>query len=207
VVALVFAASGLSISPAVWYVARASGFTAYLLLWLAVVAGLGLTTRLLDFVGGPALVLPLHRFITELGVSALALHIVAVALDPTVAIGLGGALLPFSSAVRQPWTDLGILTAYGFVLVAASFAFRGLLGRRGWRRLHFLAFPLWGTATIHGIGAGTDSSAPWAIALYLATTALVVFLSLFRLLTRGARQHGQALRAVQSKAVAARPER
>jgi hypothetical protein len=73
--------------------------------------------------------------------------------------------------------------------------------------LHDLAFPLWGVAAVHGIAAGTDSGAPWAITLYLLTTATVIFLSAFRLLTAGRRQRRPPTQAVQSKVRAAEAER
>lgn len=178
---------GTSPSPLTWYLARASGFTLYLLFWLSVVTGLGLTTKLLDALGGRGGVWQLHRFATELAFVFLGLHMLSLALDPSVSLGALGVLVPFISDVRQPWTDLGILAAMGFTGIAASFAIRRLLGQGGWRALHYAAFPLWLLALVHGVGAGSDSGRPWAIVLYLATTATVVFLSLYRLLRIGRR--------------------
>ena len=40
--------TGSSLSPATWYIARSSGITLYLLLWLSVLFGLGMTTSALD---------------------------------------------------------------------------------------------------------------------------------------------------------------
>ena len=174
--------TGVSISPLVWYLARAAGFTLYLLLWLSVVTGLGLTTKLLDLIARRDDIWTLHRFTTELAFVFLALHLIVLALDPSVALGALGVLVPFTTNVRQPWTDIGILTGWGMIALALSFSLRRLLGQRGWRLLHYSAFPLWIMALVHGIGAGTDTRQLWALFLYLSTTAVVFFLTVYRLL-------------------------
>lgn len=176
------AVTGSSVSPLVWYITRAAGFTLYLLLWLSIVTGLGLTTKLLDALAPRTDVWMLHRFITELAFVFLGLHVLTLAIDPTVGLGAVGVLLPWASGVRQPWTGIGIAAGWGMIGVAGSFALRRVLGQRGWRLLHYSAFPLWIMALAHGIGAGTDSSHLWALFLYTFTAAIVLFLSLFRLL-------------------------
>ena len=35
-----------------------------------------------------------------------------------------------------------------------------------WRRIHLLAFVVYGAATLHGLGAGSDTRTAWALALY-----------------------------------------
>jgi predicted ferric reductase len=172
---------GLSPSPATWYLARASGLTLYLLCWWSVVSGLGLTTKLLG-IGSRGTVWQSHRFTTELAYVFLTLHLLSLAVDPTVPLGFVGVLIPFSRDVRQPWTDIGILAGYGMIILTMSFGLRRLIGQKGWRLLHFGAFPLWVMALVHGLGAGSDAQRPWALLLYLATAGVVVFLTAFRLL-------------------------
>lgn len=176
------ALTGGSPSPLTWYLARASGLTLYLLTWLALVSGLGLTTKLLDLLGGRRLVWDSHRLVTELAYVFLAVHMLSLAVDPAVPLGVSGVLLPFTSDVRQPWTDAGILAAFGFVVVTISFSLRRYLGKLGWRLLHYGTFPLWAMALVHGVGAGSDAMRPWAILLYAATAGVVLFLTLYRLL-------------------------
>src|SRR5918912_4334050 len=80
---LVLQAVGWPLSPLTWYLARASGLTLYLLLWLATVTGLGLTTKLLDRFGGRGVVYSVHGFATRLGLALLALHLMRLAADTT----------------------------------------------------------------------------------------------------------------------------
>jgi hypothetical protein len=98
-----------------------------------------------------------------------------------------GVLLPFASDVRQPWTDLGILAGYGMVAVAGSYGLRRWVSWRAWRLLHYAAFPLWLVGLVHGIGAGSDARQVWAVAVYLASTAAVVYLVAYRALRAGRR--------------------
>lgn len=179
------AISGLSISPVIWYLARAAGMTTYLLLWLSVITGLGLTTKLLGFVGDAGIIMQLHRLATDLAIAGTVVHLLSVALDPTVEIGMLGVLVPFVTAVRQPWMDLGILAAYGLIGISLSFAARRWIGKERWRALHYLTFGFWAMALVHGIGAGTDSGTIWASSLYLLTSTSIVFLLVYRILQPG----------------------
>lgn len=184
------AAGGVSLSPLSWYLARASGLSLYLLLWLSVVSGLAMTTRMPRVLAGGGQSWLMHRVTSELSMVMLALHVLALAFDPTVPLGILGVLVPFASDVRQPWTDLGILAGWGLLAIVASFAVRGLLGWRGWALLHRLTLPLWVVALAHGIGAGSDSRQLWAAAFYGLTSAAVVFLASYRLLRIGRRGQG-----------------
>lgn len=181
------AVTGVSVSPFTWYLARASGFTLYLLLWLSVVAGVGLTTRLLDSIAGRGSLWQVHRASTELAFVMLALHMTSLAIDPSVRLGLAGVLVHFATHVREPWTGLGILAAMGMIGIGLSFWIRRLLRHRGWRLLHYGAFPLWLLALAHGIGVGSDTIRPWAALPYLGTAGVVVYLTGCRALRAGRR--------------------
>ncbi len=184
---------GWSPSPLSWYLARASGLVLYLLTWLIMVLGLGLTTRLLNTAGGRGLTYSLHAYGFHLWYGFLTLHILSLAIDPTVNFGPRELLVPFASHVREPWTGLGTVTAEVGVILGASFTARRLIGYRAWRAMHWLAFPIYATGLAHGIGAGTDSGSLPIQLLYLATAASLVFLVAYRVLTRHDRQQPRAM--------------
>lgn len=180
-------ATGRSLSPLTWHIARASGVALYLLLWITVALGLGLTTGLLDRFGGRGVVYSLHRFATDLAYGALALHLGSLVLDEWVGFGLRDLLVPFASGVREPWTGLGVVTAWLWIAVGVGFGLQRWLGQRAWRALHTAAYPLYLVALAHGIGAGTDAASLLLQAVYLSTLTVVVFLTFFRLIRRGVR--------------------
>ena len=199
-------ATGRSISPVTWYVARASGFALYVMLWGSMVAGLALTTGLLDRWVDRGIAFSLHAFATQLAYGFLALHLLSLAADPTVRFGPRELLVPFASGIREPWTGLGVMAGQLTVVIGASFAVRQRIGTTVWRALHWLTFPLFGLSLIHGLGAGTDAGEPWAELLYLITGAVVVGFALYRLFRRGGRSsRPAALRSTVSRAAHAHP--
>jgi predicted ferric reductase len=70
---------------------------------------------------------------------------------------------------------------YLFIVVIASASWRRYIPYAVWRFLHVLAFPMFALSLMHGIGAGSSTSAPFMQAVYLLTGAGVVVLSLVRL--------------------------
>src|SRR6516164_7473518 len=71
-----------------WDIARAGGFTAYILLALAVIVGLALSTQIQSPRRWPRLLnSELHNFLTLLSTIFLVVHILAVWIDPYTNFG------------------------------------------------------------------------------------------------------------------------
>ena len=87
--------------PTFWFLARASGLTAYILLTASVLAGLVLKSRPFGRALKPATVTDLHRFLALLGLGAVALHGITLVLDSTVQISPIALLVPGLSAYRR----------------------------------------------------------------------------------------------------------
>ena len=167
--------------PTFWLLARASGFTAYLLLSASVLAGLVLKSRPFRSLK-PAAVTDTHRFLAMLGLGALAVHGLSLVLDHTVHMPLAGLLVPGLSPYRPLAVGIGVLSAELMVVVYASFSLRKRIGTKNWRRLHWMTYAIFLGATVHGIAAGTDSTRPWAFALYLGALGAVAFATAWRAL-------------------------
>jgi hypothetical protein len=173
------------LSQLTWTVARAGGFLAYGLLTASVVFGLVLglgwrSKRWTRFVTTET-----HRFITLLGLVFIVIHGVALLLDPFIGFTPLEILVPGLSHYRPLYVGLGIVGGYLALSIWASEYLRSRIGYRWWRRFHVLAFLAWALATLHGIGNGTDTRSPWAIAVYGISAALVVGLLALRLRPRG----------------------
>ena len=173
--------------PTFWLLARATGMTAYVLLTLSVLAGLVLKSRPFGMALKPATVTDVHRTLAVLSLGALALHGATLVLDATVEIGLGALLIPGLAPYRPLWTGAGVLAGELMLLVYASFSVRRRIGQKNWRRLHWATYATFALATVHGLLAGTDSSAGWAFALYLGAVGSVAFATAWRALVPPAR--------------------
>ncbi len=163
-----------------WYLTRASGFVAYLLLFGSVALGLLLTG------GSPGLkrydVYDLHRFLAILTLAVTLFHLFIVLPDAYIGFSLSELLIPFASPYRPVYMALGLLSFYLMLLAVASFYSMPLIPYAWWRRLHYSTFAVFVMALAHGLGSGTDTGTPWALALYGATGALVFLLTARRAL-------------------------
>jgi methionine sulfoxide reductase heme-binding subunit len=177
--------------PTFWILARASGLTAYVLLTLAMLAGLVVKSRPFGGRVRAAAVTDTHRFLTLLGLGAIALHGSALLLDSTVRIRVPALVIPGLSPYRPVATALGVLAAELAVFIVVSFPLRRRIGARLWRRLHWATYGVFAAATVHGLAAGSDTSRQWVFTLYLASVAAVVFATAWRILTRPVRPSTQ----------------
>jgi methionine sulfoxide reductase heme-binding subunit len=157
-----------------WDIARAGGFTAYILLTLAVIVGLALSTQIQSPSRWPRLInSELHNFLTLLSTIFLVVHILAVWIDPFTHFGLNEILIPLASSYRPIWMALGIVGLYLGIAIGISTLLRPHIGYKLWRSLHVLTLGIFALATIHGIGTGSDTQTPWALGIYLVSSILV----------------------------------
>jgi predicted ferric reductase len=172
-------------APAVWYLMRATGIVALLLLTLVVLLGVASSLRW-RLSGRPrAVTVGLHRSVSLLAVVFVVTHVLIAVVDPDAAVGLVALLVPFSGAARPLWIGLG---AFALELVAAlvvTSLLRRRLSRRTWRGIHWLAYAAWPLALAHGIGMGSDAGTGWMTAVNVACVSAVGAAVTWRLLTAG----------------------
>ena len=172
--------------PTFWFLARASGLTAYVLITLSVLAGLVVKSRPLGRALSPAAATDTHRFLALLALGAVALHGSALMLDATVHIGPAALVVPGLAPYRPVPTGLGVLATELAALIVVSFRLRRRIGFRAWRRLHWATYIVFLAVTAHGIWAGTDTARPAIFALYLGAVFAVATATAWRALTRPA---------------------
>jgi len=166
-----------------WNVARAGGFTAYVLLTLAVAVGLALSTQLQSPSRWPRLLnSELHNFLTLLSAIFIVVHVLAVWVDPFTRFGWSEVFIPLVSHYRSEWMALGIVALYLGIAIGISTWLRPLIGYTWWRRLHVLTLGIYALVTVHGIGTGSDTQTWWGLGIYLVSVVLVGSLLFRRLL-------------------------
>ncbi len=180
-----------------WDIARAGGFTAYILLTLAVVVGLALSTQLQSPSRWPRLLnSELHNFLTLLSTIFLVVHVLAVWVDPFTHFGWNEMLIPLASHYRAEWMALGIVALYLGIAIGISTWLRPHIGYKWWRRLHVLTLGIFALTAIHGIGTGSDTQTWWALGIYAVSIVLVGSLLCRRVFSlKGKRKQAPAHRA------------
>ena len=176
-------------NPTFWILARASGLTAYALLTVSVLAGLTVNSPPLGTRIRAADATDLHRFLSLLGLGAVAVHGVTLALDKAVPLPVAALFVPGLSTYRPLWTGIGVVAGELMALIYVSFSVRRRIGVRNWRRLHYVTFAVFGAATVHGLATGTDR---WAFPLYAGALAAVASLTAWRMTTKGGTRRAQA---------------
>ena len=173
----------LTSSPIAWYAARAGGVVAYVLLTTVVVLGLMLSskTRVRRW---PRIALEdVHRFASLAAGTFVVIHIGAIAIDSYLPFSLTSLVVPFISRYRPAWVGIGIVAAELMLAVAISNRLRDrTLSYATWRKIHYATFVVWGGATLHGLGSGTDRSTVWLLAIQVAGAGAVLGMTAWRVL-------------------------
>jgi sulfoxide reductase heme-binding subunit YedZ len=159
-----------------WLAARASGVVALALVTLSVGVGLAMAGRVARRPGLSRTLMGLHEQAALAGLAAIAVHGVALLLDPWLHPGAAGVAVPFAMGYR-PLFSAGYLAA----LLGLSFYARRRIGARLWRRAHRATVLVYLLGVIHAVGAGTDASTLWLRAFLLVTGAPIAALFLHRL--------------------------
>lgn len=163
-----------------WYVARASGIVAAVLVAAAVIWGLLLSTRVLQDRPRPAWLLDLHRMLGGLSVAFVAVHVAALMADSYVGFGVADVLVPFATDWRPGPVAFGILAMYLLVAVELTSLAMRKLPRRWWHGIHLSSYVCFWAVAIHGAAAGTDAANPLLQWGSIAAIAAVVGLTLYR---------------------------
>lgn len=152
-----------------WYLSRAAGLCAFVVLAVNMALGLALSVPLLERWVAKWRVFDLHQVSGLLVVGLLALHVFALLGDPYIGYTVPQLLVPFLSPYR-PWpVALGVLGFYLTLVVTFTFYIRRRIGQRTWRLIHYGSFAVFALGLLHGVLSGTDSGTPWAVAIYAAS--------------------------------------
>ena len=160
----------LAVSHLSWYIARSGGMIAWVLCTCSILWGLTLSTRLIKRRGAPAWILDMHRFLGTLSIIFTIVH-------------LFGLFIPMHSTWRPGAVAWGITGFYLLVAIQVSSWLMRRLSRKLWHTIHMGSFGLFVFATVHAYLAGHDKGNVFVQWLALTGVTIVLFLSIFRLLS------------------------
>lgn len=167
--------------PWAWYIARATGLEAYILLFIVTVLGVGIYTKNIPKIFRSEDVLSLHKGISISAGILLAAHCVALLLDPFIQFKLYEVFVPFTAHFKNASVGMGVIAFYFFLIILVSSLFFRERFPRQWRKLHYLTYPLFFMGLAHGVMVGTDTAYPALRALYWITGSVTVALITYRI--------------------------
>jgi predicted ferric reductase len=162
-----------------WYLTRAAGLMGYFLIWLSTAWGLAVSSKILDNVLHRAFTYDYHEWLSWLGLGFVAVHVIVLMADKYLPYSLWQVIIPFLSPYRPLWVGLGVISLYLSLLVTITFYIRQRIGMSAFRKIHYLSFPAYLGATLHGLYAGTDSVLAPASLLYKGTFLITLFLIIY----------------------------
>ena len=166
-----------------WYATRSTGIVAWALAAGAVLWGLLLSTRAAKGLAKPVWLLDLHRFLGALTVVAVLAHMGALVGDSFVHFGRADLLVPGATQWRTTAVAFGIVAFWLLLLVEVTSLLRKKLPNKVWSRIHLTSFIAYVLATIHYLQAGTERTNPALLLTVEITSAAILGLTVFRILT------------------------
>jgi len=168
---------------AYWYLTRATGAVALLLLTSTVALGV-VDVRRWSSPRWPRFVVDrLHRNVSLLAVVFLCLHVITSVMDSFASISLVAAFIPFTGSYRPFWLGLGAVAFDLLLALVITSLMRRRLGHSTWRATHWLAYACWPLALLHGLGTGSDVKSSWLLLLSIACVIVVIVAVLSRTLS------------------------
>jgi sulfoxide reductase heme-binding subunit YedZ len=170
---------GLNTVQIWWFVTRAAGLIAYLLLWFSTVWGLAVPSKLVAPLLEQTYTFDFHQFISLLSIVFTAVHIIVLMVDQYLPFTIWQILIPFLDSYRPLWVGIGIISFYTILLVTITFYLRSRIGMSAFRSIHELSLVSYLGATLHGLFAGTDGALPGMQIIYLGGGLVVVILTAY----------------------------
>jgi sulfoxide reductase heme-binding subunit YedZ len=164
-VAVVIAAAATVGPSAFWYLTRATGAVALILLTVSLIVGIAAIGRLRSRSVPRFMVDGIHRTASLLSIVFLVVHIITAVLDTFAPISLSDAVIPFAGTYRPIWLGLGAASFDLMLAVTVTSLIRQRLGHSTWRAVHWLAYLAWPLAVVHNFGTGSDIRHTWMFAI------------------------------------------
>ncbi len=185
-----------------WYLSRAAGIMAWVVLAVTCMWGILLITRMLKPADRPAWLLDLHRYLGVLSIVATLAHVVVLRFDnwmhPTwKELFVPGQMTSPNTSAYNAAVVWGIIGLYVMVVIQLSSYAMKQLPKKLWHGIHLTSYGLFVIATVHGFMAGTDTS---NMALLLTAAGIIGILA-FALVARILQGRAKRIQRAQSKAL------
>ena len=164
-----------------WYLTRATGLVALVLLTASMVLGLLSSVRYQRPNWPRFVTAALHQNSSLLALAFTGIHVATTLADSYAPVRVQDIVIPFISAYRPVWLGLGAIAFDLMLALTVTSLLRTRLSYRSWRLVHWSSYLAWPVAVVHGLGTGSDTPVRWVLALTVACVALIAALTGWRL--------------------------
>jgi predicted ferric reductase len=182
----------LSISQGIstpWYIARAAGIASYILMFLVIILGTGMTTGYIYKYINPVKAWVIHKYLSISLSFTLLAHIISLTFDRFINFSWLDVLIPFSSTFKPLFLSFGIFGFYTLIVIIVSSLLFRIKYKKTWRGIHYAVYPLFIFSFIHGTFIGTDSKTIGMQIIYWGTGLVFLGLILYRFLFKKIIKH------------------
>jgi sulfoxide reductase heme-binding subunit YedZ len=166
-----------------WYLSRATGTVAWVMLTASVLWGIVLASDLFPKWRRNATILAMHRWMAGLTLFFIAGHLATLLLDSYTHFRPADFVVPYASVWRPTAVAVGVVALWSLVAVELTALGMKRLSKTWWRMVHIAGyFVFWGVS-VHAALAGTDASKPVYVVSAIAALALVTFAASYRALS------------------------
>lgn len=165
-----------------WYVSRALGLVAMLLLSVVIALG-ALHNTTIGQATGPALprfvLVALHRNLALIAVAFVVLHVVTVIITPYLQLRWFDALVPGTARYGPVPAALGVVAFDLLLAVVISSALRTRLTKRAWLLVHWTSYACFPVAVAHAVANASFRGGTWWTLVVPVLGVAVVLAGLF----------------------------
>lgn len=166
-----------------WEWIRASGLSAYFLLFLSVCFGLMQNINQIPR-NIRNIFLLVHPAAGWLAFLFAFFHGFLLYFDDYQPFSLQEIFIPFLASYQPFFTGLGVIAFYSMFLIFVTTDLMKKIGRNIWKTIHFLILPSFILASIHGFFIGTDTNEIWIKNIYASALFCFSLLVVFRFFSK-----------------------
>ncbi len=179
-----------------WWISRATGMIAGVLLVASLVWGVLLATRVLRTIDRPAWLLAMHRWFSALACIGIVIHVLALVADNYAHFGWKEIFVPMGSSWKRAPVTFGVVAMYILIAVQATSLLMKRISRRVWHSVHLLSYAAVWFGVVHAALAGTDVANRVYQAVALLLTIGAVTAAMLRILVGSSRAQAAARRSI-----------
>jgi hypothetical protein len=180
-------APGAHAMPYAWYIGRAGGLLAFVLLYAVMFLGLVIRLPGLKRLIQPVYSLSVHHWLSLQALFFAAVHGFVFVFDDFIGFSVFDVLIPFvygGERLSSLYLALGVLSLYGMIILVATSVWRRFISFWLWRVVHFVNIFVYVAVVVHALMLGTDLRGTVIRDLFIALNGVLAVLIIWNIVLK-----------------------